>query len=50
MKTFRFCDRCGRPWARHVPRCPGCGRPRPCIHRAIAMAGAAAMLAALWWR
>jgi predicted amidophosphoribosyltransferase len=48
MKGFRFCGHCGRPWARHVSRCPGCGRHRAMLFRIVVAAGASAWLVALW--
>ena len=49
MMRLRFCDRCGRPWARHVARCPGCGRHRDVVLRMVVAAGLSAWLVALWW-
>ena len=49
MKKFSFCHRCGVPWARHVPRCPGCGRQRQVAVRAALLVAAGVWLTVVLW-
>ncbi len=48
MKRIRLCGRCGNPWARHVPRCPGCGLQSPAPAQLLVAAFVAVALVYLW--
>ena len=50
MRAIDVCVRCGMPWARHVARCPGCGRERHSALRVILQLVVVAWLASLLWR
>ncbi len=50
MKSVGVCAACGAPWARHVERCPGCGRRRSKLARVALPLAAAIWLACMLWK